>query len=99
MNLLFTCAGRRNYLLEYFKQIAGVRVIACDADVYAPALHTVDDFFIVPAVNDKGYVPHLLKESKERNIDAIISLNDIGLPILAESKHLFDNINWIKYDY
>lgn len=90
MNLLFTCVGRRNYLLEYFKSIPGVTVVACDADIYAPALHEADDFFIVPVVINIGYVQQLLKESKERNIDAIISLNDIELPILAESKHLFD---------
>ena len=77
MNILFTCAGRRNYLLEYFKSLGGVGVIACDADIHEPALYIADKWFIAPIVSDEEYIPFLLKEAKERDIDAIISLNDI----------------------
>ena len=90
MNLLFTCAGRRNYLIEFFKTIKGLRTTACDASYFAPALYAADEFFIVPEVYDVGYIPYLLRESKARDIDAIISLNDLELPVLASSKHKFE---------
>ncbi len=92
MNILFTCAGRRNYLLDFFKSIKGVKVFACDISVYAPALHTAHESFIVPDVYNNEYITILLSESKKRDINAIIPLNDLELPILAKSKCLFDKI-------
>ncbi len=90
MNILFTCAGRRNYLLGYFKEIRGVRVYACDASIYAPALYIADEFFIVPEVYDSKYVEILLGEACNRKIDAIIPLNDLELPILSFNRNLFE---------
>jgi carbamoyl-phosphate synthase large subunit len=91
MNILFTCAGRRHYLLGYFKAIKNVKVVACDTSIYAPALYNAHEFFIVPEVSDKDYIDILLKEAKDRKIDAIIPLNDIELPILADYKTRFIN--------
>jgi carbamoyl-phosphate synthase large subunit len=90
MNILFTCAGRRNYLLGYFKELYGTRIFACDASVYAPALYVADEFFIVPEVYDKKYVSVLLGEARNRKINAIIPLNDLELPILSLNKKLFE---------
>ena len=84
MNILFTCAGRRNYLLDYFKAIDDVRVIACDASKYAPALYIADEYFIVPDVYDLNYISILLSQAKERNINAIIP----NLPCLGMLKYL-----------
>lgn len=40
MNILFTCAGRRTYLLKYFKESMndGDKVVATDMQLSAPAL-------------------------------------------------------------
>lgn len=83
MNILFTCAGRRNYLIDYFKSIKDVRTFACDTSIYAPALYTADEYFIVPDVFDVNYIAILLDEAIARNIDAIIPLNDLELPIMS----------------
>lgn len=91
MNILFTCAGRRNYLLKYFKGIKGIRIVACDVSIYAPALYEADEFFIVPEVFNTDYIITLLKEAKSRRIDTIIPLNDLELPVLSENKHKFEN--------
>lgn len=90
MNILLTCAGRRNYLIEYFKAIRGVRVIACDASLYAPALYEADEYFIVPEVYDDDYISALLEESRKRKVDAIIPLNDLELPVLSSNKEIFE---------
>ena len=91
MNLLFTSVGRRNYLLEYFKKIKNVRVVACDNSVYAPALYVSDEFFAVPEIYSPDYIRNLLNEAKARNIDAIIPLNDLELPLLAAKKNEFES--------
>ena len=92
MNILFTCAGRRTYLLKYFKEnmAEGDKVVATDMQLSAPALQAADVKLQVPAVYDPEYVNITLNICKEQNIDALISLNDLELPILAENKAKFE---------
>ena len=92
MNILFTCAGRRTYLLKYFKEnlSEGDKVVATDMQLSAPALQVADVKIQVPAVYDPKYVDITLDICKEQKIDALLSLNDLELPILAENKALFE---------
>ena len=92
MNILFTCAGRRTYLLKYFKEnmAEGDKVVATDMQLRAPALQAADVKLQVPAVYDPEYVNITLKICEEQKIDALISLNDLELPILAENKAKFE---------
>lgn len=92
MNILFTCAGRRTYLLKYFKEnmAEGDKVVATDMQLSAPALQAADVKLQVPAVYDPEYVNITLKICEEQKIDALISLNDLELPILAENKAKFE---------
>jgi len=94
MNILFTCAGRRTYLLKYFKEnmTEGDRVVATDMQLTAPALQVADIKLKVPAVYDPLYIDVTLDVCKEQKIDAVISLNDLELPILAENKKAFEAI-------
>lgn len=92
MNILFTCAGRRTYLLKYFKENMGDgdKVVATDMQLSAPALQVADVKLQVPAVYDPKYVEITLQICKEQKIDALLSLNDLELPILAENKEMFE---------
>lgn len=92
MNILFTCAGRRTYLLKYFKENmqSGDKVVATDMQLSAPALQAADIKIQVPAVYDPQYVDITLGICKEHKIDALICLNDLELPILAENKAKFE---------
>jgi len=92
MNILFTCAGRRTYLLKYFKEnmFAEDKVVATDMQLSAPALQAADIKIQVPAVYDPQYVDITLGICKAHKIDALISLNDLELPILAENKAKFE---------
>ena len=92
MNILFTCAGRRTYLLKYFKEnmAEGDKVVATDMQLSAPALQVADVKLQVPAVYDPEYVNITLNICKEHNIDALLSLNDLELPVLAENKARFE---------
>lgn len=92
MNILFTCAGRRTYLLKYFKEnmSEGDKVIATDMQLSAPALTAADIKVQVPAVYDPKYIDITLGICKEHKIDALLCLNDLELPILAENKAKFE---------
>lgn len=92
MNILFTCAGRRTYLLKYFKEnlSEGDKVVATDMQLSAPALQVADVKLQVPAVYDPKYIDITLQICKELKIDALLSLNDLELPLLAENKARFE---------
>lgn len=92
MNILFTCAGRRTYLLKYFKENMqfGDRIVATDMQLTAPALQVADMKIQVPAVYDPEYINITLDICKEHKIDALLSLNDLELPILAAQKEKFE---------
>ena len=94
MNILFTCAGRRTYLLKYFKEnlSEGDKIVATDMQLTAPALQAADVKIQVPAVYDSEYVNITLRICEEQKIDALFSLNDLELPILAENKERFEAI-------
>ena len=94
MNILFTCAGRRTYLLKYFRENLTTedRIVATDMQLSAPALQAADVKIQVPAVYNPDYVDITLEICKEQKIDALISLNDLELPILAENKSRFQEI-------
>ena len=94
MNLLFTCAGRRTYLLKYFKEnlSEGDKVVATDMQLSAPALTAADIKLQVPAVYAPQYIDITLDICKKYHVDALISLNDLELPILAENKSRFEDI-------
>lgn len=92
MNILFTCAGRRTYLLKYFKEnmSEGDKIVATDMQLSAPALTAADVKIKVPAVYDPSYIDVTLNICKEQKIDALLCLNDLELPILAENKAKFE---------
>lgn len=91
MNILFTCAGRRTYLLEYFRanMQPADRIIATDMQLTASALTAADVKVQVPSVYDPQYLDILLDICRENAVDALISLNDLDLSIIAAAKHRF----------
>ena len=91
MNILFTCAGRRNYLLRYFREELKGRgkIYAADMSSTAPALYEADESFMVPALSEENYIPTLLDLCASKKVDLIISLNDVELPLLAKHRAQF----------
>lgn len=94
MNILFTCAGRRNYLLNYFREVPGFKgkIFAADMQVSAPAMADADVPLVVPEVYAENYVGTLLDICKKYGIDALLSLNDLELPILASNREAFKKL-------
>lgn len=103
MNVLLSCAGRRNYLVKYFKKALGDsgKVIATDMQRNAPSLVDADIAIQVSSVDAPDYVDQLIEICKEQDIRLMLSLNDLELPVLSLQKHRFANIgvNLIVSDF
>ena len=86
--------GRRSYLVQYFKEaLKGKgKIHVANSSELSPAFQVADYAVITPLIYDKSYIPFLLNYCKKNSITAIISLFDIDLPILAESKPKFNEI-------
>ena len=74
MNVMLTCAGRRSYLVEIFKEAVGdrSRVFACDSSADAPALQKADKAFIVPRVDQEDYIDTLSAICDDHQIGLLV---------------------------
>lgn len=102
MNILLTSAGRRTYLVEYFKEaLAGQANVYASNSIDTYTLHQADGYVITPAIYDKEYINFLISYCKKNQISAIISLFDIDLPVLAKHKDEFEKegIKVVVSDY
>jgi len=94
MNILILSCGTRNKIVQYFKKILSGdgQVMATDCSDLAPALYEADKHFIVPRMDESGYLDSILDICKENKIDAALSLIDTELSLLAKYKSAFLNI-------
>ena len=94
MNVLILSCGTRNKIVQHFKrELAGKGlVMATDCSELAPALYEADKHFIVPRMDDEGYLDIILSICKEHGIKAVLSLIDPELSLLAKHKQDFLDI-------
>jgi carbamoyl-phosphate synthase large subunit len=97
MNVMFTCAGRRNYLVKAFQEALRGRgqVFAADACAEAPALGWADKSFLLPPLSDASYFDALRTLCLEHSVLLLISLNDFELPVLARHSNRFLEVGTI----
>ncbi|MDR1765520.1 MAG: ATP-grasp domain-containing protein [Lachnospiraceae bacterium] len=91
MNILLTSAGRRRYLVEYFKEALGGagKVFVCNSSPWSTAFSAADGHALSPLISDPGYIPFLLGYCRENQISLVLSLFDMDLPVLAGEKGRF----------
>ncbi|WP_342470252.1 ATP-grasp domain-containing protein [Ureibacillus sp. FSL K6-3587] len=91
INILILSCGSRNKIIQYFKkELEGKgKVIATDCSELAPALYDADKYYIVPRINEEGYLDTILDICKNNNVKAVLSLIDPELSLLAENKEIF----------
>ncbi|GGN66867.1 ATP-grasp domain-containing protein [Oceanobacillus indicireducens] len=94
MNVLILSCGTRNKIIQYFqRELSGKgSVIATDCSELAPALYHADKHFIVPRMNEKGYLDEILSICRESNVKAVLSLIDPELSLLAKHRQKFLDI-------
>ncbi len=86
MNALLTCAGRRTYLVQSFKEALRGRgiVCACDCTGDAPALRDADRAFVVPRIDAPDYFGTLRSLCRQHAVRLLIAVNDLELVGLAQ---------------
>lgn len=90
MNILLTSAGRRSYLVYYFKEaLKDQGEIHASNSVWSPALEVADKSVITPLIYDDSYIRFILEYCLKNNISVILSLFDIDLPVLSKAKNIF----------
>jgi carbamoyl-phosphate synthase large subunit len=92
MNVLITCAGRRNYLIDYFKEAVhplGGKVHVFNTDQDSAAFWQADVSALSPFASDPQYPSFLEDYCKKNAIRAVLSCMDVDLSILADLKERF----------
>jgi len=92
MNILITCAGRRSYLVDYFKEALlpfGGKVHVFNTDSDSAAFWQADVRVLSPFATDPGYAAFLENYCTSNDIRAVLSCMDVDLGILAEAKDKF----------
>lgn len=94
MNILFCSAGRRAELLKNFRKSLspGSRIIATDMSPYAPAIYFSDKHYFVPAISDPTYVNQIVEICRIEKINAITTLIDPEIEILAKNREKFERM-------
>lgn len=94
LNILLTSAGRRSYMVAYFKEaLDGTGLVhAANSSFISTALQAADKHVVTPIIYSDAYIPFLLAYCKQNKIKAIIPLFDIDLFVLACNKEKFAQI-------
>lgn len=88
MNILILSAGTRNKVVQYFKKAVGStgKVVATDMSNLAPAVYEADKFYQVPRMTDPGYIDVIFDICRKEQIQAMLTLIDPELSLLAKHK-------------
>lgn len=92
MNVLLTCSGRRNYLVQFFKDVVGShsKVYAMNSTMNATSMIVADKAIISPPIYSDNYIDFLLATCRRYDIRLVVSLLDLELQILAENRECFE---------
>lgn len=92
MNYLMLSVGRRSELLKDFKlsMEPGSKLIATDISPYAPALYMADKQYLVPRIDDPGYIDVILDICEKEAINAVTTFIDPEIEILAKNRSKFE---------
>lgn len=102
IKIVFTSVGRRVELVQAFRDAAdrlGIKLTIIGADISdtAPALAYCDETLIVPRIRTPEYIPFLVRECKERGVNALIPTIDTDLLILSMEKQRFTDVGTLVF--
>lgn len=92
MNILFCSVGRRCELLKDFRRTMGedIKIVVTDNSEVAPAMAFADRAYQVPLINAPSYIPMILDICKKERIQAVTTLIDPEIMLLAEHRKEFE---------
>jgi len=91
-NILFTSAGRRSYLVEYFAAAlrGRGRVVCANCLPNTPAMLVADEALVGERSWHPDYVDSILRICEEHDIRAVFSLHDLDTLALAPHREKFE---------
>lgn len=93
INILLTSAGRRAYIVDYFKNCDGIGKVHASNSNFTIALKRADAYFISPLIYSDNYISSIIKYCLNNEITAVLSLFDIDLLVLARNRVEFEKNN------
>lgn len=92
MNILLSSVGRRSYMVRYFKEALGKNgFVHASNSEQTYAMQIADNSVITPLIYDATYIDFLFDYCKKNDINAIVPLFDIDLPVLSKYKKEFES--------
>lgn len=97
ITILFSCIGRRVSLVNAFRDAARrlrtpLNILGVDASPLSPALQLCDQAFLVPPVNEDGYLRDMLRIIRDCRVEMLIPTVDLDLKILAANRGRFERL-------
>ena len=88
MNILLTCIGRRDYMVEYFRDALAGRglVIAANSEAETAGMATADVALVVPPIKDPAYVDSVVSICREHAVALVVPLLDQDALILSKAR-------------
>lgn len=94
VNILFCSVGRRCELLKDFRTTMGdgLKIVVTDNSPVAPAMAFADKAYLVPLITDPSYISIILDICKKEDIQAVTTLIDPEIMLLAKHRAEFEAI-------
>ena len=91
MNILINCVGRRNYLVDYFRDALGGtgKVFTSNSYREASGMCVSDRAFVVPPIVHPEYIDTMLSLCVENEVDLLLTLYDLDVVALAGAREAF----------
>lgn len=90
MNVLILSCGTRNKIVEMFRKECNGTVVATDCSPLAPAMYAAHKCYVVPRITADNYMDVIFEICESEKIDAVFSLIDPELAVLADNKDLLE---------
>lgn len=92
MNILISCVGTRGgYVADFFRPHLGPtdRLIGTANSAWTPGFQACDAAFVLPNVDDPGYLPAVFELCERERINAVVCVEDYDVSRLAEVRTQF----------
>lgn len=94
MNILISCPGMMYATVELLRREfarAGYGTIATGNSYQIAGLYAADKAYIVPAIDDDDYIPHLLAICGQNQVKAVMTFLDRDIIVLSQAEQEFRN--------
>jgi len=91
MNILISSVGRRNYIVDYFKQAINGKgkIFVSNSVENTSGMYAGDVSVVTPPIITKEYIPFLLDFCIRNSIKAVVPLFDMDLSAISFNKKIF----------